>query len=66
MTDTQASAAAPGTGWTGWIGWVFLAATLLLIAAGVRIFRGIMGVLGPDAAYAIARGARNSRRHRSG
>ena len=63
MTDTQAGASAPGT---GWIGWVLLAATVLLIAAGVRIFRRVMGLIGPDAAYAIARGARSARRHRSG
>lgn len=63
MSQTQDSAPSPGA---GWIGWVFLAVTVLLIAAGVRVFRRILAAIGPDAAAAIARGARSARHHRSG
>lgn len=50
MTQTQTSGQAQRT---GWVGWVYFAAVVLLIAAAIDIFYGIMAIVGPNTAYFV-------------
>ncbi|MGH1549686.1 DUF7144 family membrane protein [Leifsonia poae] len=38
---------------SGWVGWVYFAGILLLIAAAIDIFYGIMAIVGPNMAYFV-------------